>query len=100
MALHRLQNTEKRLLKSPDIGAAYKEVLWTYQEKCYIHKVSPEKDRPDQVRYLPHFPVLRPDKSTTKTRIVFDASAKFNDVSLNGIVLQEPKLQKTCLQYY
>ena len=37
--------------------------------------------------------MLRPDKSTTKTRIVFDASAKFNDVSLNEIVLQGPKLQ-------
>ena len=93
MALHRLQKTEKRLLKSPEIGEAYKEVLQTYKEKGYIHKVSPKEIRPDQVWYLPHFPVFRPDKSTTKTRIVFDASARFNDVSLNDIVLQGPKLQ-------
>ena len=33
MALHRLQNTEKRLLKSPEIGEAYKEVLQTCKEK-------------------------------------------------------------------
>ena len=56
-------------------------------------RVSRDEVKPDQVWYLPHFPVLRPDKSTTKTRIVFDASAKFNDLSLNDIVLQEPKLQ-------
>ena len=37
--------------------------------------------------------MLRPEKSTTKTPIVFDASAKFNDVSLNDIVLQGFKLQ-------
>ena len=36
---------------------------------------------------------MRPEKSTTKTRIVFDASAKFNDLSLNDIVLQGLKLQ-------
>ena len=37
--------------------------------------------------------MLRPEKSTTKTRIVFDASARFNDLSLNDIVLQGLKLQ-------
>ena len=93
MALDCLQNTEKRLLKSPEIGEAYKKVLQTYRGKCYIHKVSTKEVRPDQVWYLPHFPVLRPDKSTTKTHTMFDASEKFNDVSLNDIVLQGPKLQ-------
>ena len=93
MALRRLQNTEKRLQKFPEVGQAYSDVLHEYQKKGYIHKVSPEEKRPDQVWYLPHFPVLRPEKSTTKTRIVFDASAKYQDVSLNDAVLQGPKLQ-------
>ena len=69
------------------------DVLQMYQDKGYIRKVSPEEEKPDQVWYLPHFPVLRPDKSTTKTRIVFDASAKYEDVSLNDVLLQGPKLQ-------
>ena len=93
MALQRLRNTEKKLQKSPELGQAYMKVLQTYQEAGYIHKVPKEEKKPDQVWYLPHFPVLRPDKATTKTRIVFDASAKFNEVSLNDIVLQGPKLQ-------
>jgi len=81
MALHRLQNTEKKLQKSLELSQAYLKVLQTYQEAGYIHKVPQEEKKPDQVWYLPHFPVLRPDKSTTKTRIVFDASAKFKGVS-------------------
>ena len=56
MALHRLQNTEKRLLKSPEIGEAYKEVLQTNKEKGYIHKVSPKETRPDQVWLPTSFP--------------------------------------------
>ena len=53
----------------------------------------PEEVKPDQVWYLPQFPVLRPDNATTKTRIIFDASAKFNDDSVIDVVLQGPKLQ-------
>ena len=37
--------------------------------------------------------MLQPDRSTTKTRLVFDVSAKFNGMSLNVIVLQGPKLR-------
>ena len=36
--------------------------------------------------YLPHFPVLRPDKSTTKVRIVFNRYAKFNGISRSGAI--------------
>ena len=68
-------------------------MVQSYQDKGHIHKVLRDEVKPDQVWYLPHFPVLRPEKSTTKTRIVFDASAKLNDLSLNDIVLQGLKLQ-------
>ena len=93
MALNCLQCTEKKLKRCPWLGEAYKTVFQSYQDKGYINKVPRDEGKPVQVWYLPHFPLLRPDKSTTKTRIVFDASAKFNDVSLNDIVLQRPKLQ-------
>ena len=93
MVLNRLQCTEKKLKRCPELGKAYKTVVQSYQDKGYIHNVPRDEVKPDQVWCLPHFPVLRPDKSTTKTHIVFDVSAKFNDVSLNDIVLQGPKLQ-------
>ena len=35
---------------------------------------------------LPHFAVVRTDRATTKTRVVCDASAKCNGVSLNDMI--------------
>ena len=90
MAFKRLENTEKRLLKSPE---AYQNIIVTYQDKEYIRKVSQEDPTRHSGWFLPHFPVLRPDKSTTKTRIVFDASAKYEGISLNDVIHQVPKLQ-------
>ena len=43
--------------------------------------------------FLPHFPVLRPDKATTKTCEVFVASAKYEGISLNYQKYQGLKLQ-------
>ena len=93
MALHRLQNTEKKLQRSPELAEVYTKILQTYEKEGYIHKVPCKRIEPDKLWYLPHFPVLRLEKSTTKTRIVFDASAKFNCMSLNDIVLHGPKPQ-------
>ena len=94
MAFKRLRNTEKRLNRDPELKEAYSNVIENYITKKYIRKVPEEETAPNNVWYLPHFPVLRPDKPTTKTRIVFDASAKFNEKSLNDMMLPGPKLQR------
>ena len=94
MALCRLLNTEKRLLKNPEIGDAYTNNINQYLEKGYIRRVDPTEKSPLRKWYLPHFPVVRPDRTTTKTHIVFDASAKFKGVSLNDAIYQGPKLQR------
>ena len=92
MALQRLRNTEKRLRKSPNIGQSYSDIIENYFAKGYVRKVS-ENEIYKSKWYLPHFPVLRPDKDTTKIRIVFDASAKCQGISLNDAIYQGPKLQ-------
>jgi len=44
---------------------------------------------------IPHHAVLRPDSSTTKLRVVFDASAKSSSgVSLNNILMVGPTVQQ------
>ena len=94
MALRRLCNTEKRLLKSPETAEAYSKNIIQYLEKGYIRKIDPAEEKPSRKWYLPHFPVVRPDRATTKTRIVFDASAKCDGISLNDVIYQGPKLQR------
>ncbi len=94
MAFQRLQNTDKTLTKNVELEGIYSDIIDQYIQKGYIRKVEEEEKRPHKAWYLPHFPVLRPDKPTTKTRIVFDASAKENGVSLNDEIHQGPKLQR------
>ena len=91
MALSRLENTEKRLKKSPEVANAYSKCIEQYIEKGYVTKVQ-EHDWSLSRWCLPHFPVLRPDKDTTK--VVFDASAKYKGQALNDVILQGPKLQR------
>ncbi|XP_067040969.1 uncharacterized protein [Acropora muricata] len=93
MALRRLEGTEHRLLKSPEIARTYIDCIEQYTLKGYIRKV-PKEDRPTARWFLPHFPIVRPDRTTTKTRIVFDASARYQGVSLNDVICQGPKLQR------
>ena len=91
MALKRLENTEKRLRKNPEVAEIYKQTIEKYVEKGYVQKIS--ETSPETKWFLPHFPVIRPEKETTKVRIVFDASAKQDGISLNDIMYQGPKLQ-------
>ena len=93
MALQRLQNTEKRLKRIPEVSKAYSDCIQRYVKKGYVTKV-PAAHHSNTKWFLLHFPVLRPDKDTTKTRIVFNAAAKVKGVSLNDKVYQGPKLQR------
>ena len=44
------------------------------------------------MHYIPHHPVIRNDKTTTKVRIAFDASASSNGPSLNSCLCKGPQL--------
>ena len=60
-------------------------------------KVSTDEDHDSVKWYLPYFPVVKKDRSTTKIRIVFDASARHNGIALNDVICQGPKLQNDLL---
>ena len=93
MAEKRLHNLEKRLSKEPRIAQEYGKVISQYLTKGYVTKVSTNEDCDSVKWYLPHFPVVREDRSTTKVRIVFYASARYNGTALNDVIYQGPKLQ-------
>ena len=94
MAVKRLVSTEKHLLRKPDVAEAYSKSISQYMEKGYIRKVSPDEKQPSRKWFLPHFAIVKPQKATTKVRIVFDGSAKCDGVSLNDAIHQGPKLQR------
>ena len=75
----------------------YQRVIISYIDKECIRKVEPTVNKPKSVWYRPHFPVCRPERSTTKTRIAFHASAKFQCTSLNDHVLPGPNPQTNLL---
>ena len=48
VALNRLENMERHLLKRPQMAVAYSEVITKYLEKDYIRKVEPSEMQPMQ----------------------------------------------------
>jgi len=93
MARKRLVSTERRLMKDKEVAVAYQQVINDYLDKKYIRRVPDDERKPECQWLLPHFPVVRPEKATSKVRIVFDGSAPFEGKSLNTEALTGPKLQ-------
>ena len=71
------------------MGIKIKEQLEDFINKKYIKKLSEEElDLPhEKVWYLPIFPVKNPNKPNT-FRLVWDAAAKVQGVSLNSMLLK------------
>ena len=90
-AYKRFISTETKLTRNKSQRETYKNIIDSYLKKDQIRKVSNQEN--DKRWYLPHFAAERPEKETTKTQIVFDASAKENGVSLNDVIHCGPKLQ-------
>ncbi|XP_047040813.1 uncharacterized protein LOC124645111 [Helicoverpa zea] len=91
-ALSRLHNLEKRFLHHEDLKHDYGEFMQEYQDLHHMHQIEPSDT---DFRYLiPHHCVIRPASTSTRLRVVFDASAKTSSgISLNDIVYTGPKLQ-------
>ena len=83
----RLLRLKSRLDKDENLKNKYDDVIQD-QLKCgVIEEVTTDKGTAGNLTYLPHREVIREDKSSTKIRVVFDASAKNgNNVSLNEIL--------------
>ncbi|KAK3722295.1 hypothetical protein QZH41_006052 [Actinostola sp. cb2023] len=91
MAEARLQHLKKCFKRDPELKVKYSKVMEEYLIKGYAKELSNEEaaTKSDITWYLPHHPVLNPNKPG-KVRVVFDAAAKFAGVSLNDKLLQGP----------
>ena len=89
----RVKSLKGRLIKK-GILEDYHNIFKDYEANGIIERV-PETElgkENGQVHYLPHRPVVREDKDTTKIRSVFDASCKVNGPSLNDCLYSGPNL--------
>jgi len=93
MAEKRLKSTERRLKRDETLADKYCAIIDDYVNKDYAKKLSPkEASMPTSKQwFLPHHPVLNANKPG-KVRIVMDAAAKHDGVSLNDKLLIGPDL--------
>ncbi|XP_055542996.1 uncharacterized protein LOC129728573 [Wyeomyia smithii] len=92
IAFRRLQGTERRLARDENLRNEYTTFMDEYRRLGHMQRI----DDTDSVPrcYLPHHPVVKESSTTTKVRVVFDASCKTaTGVSLNGLLLAGPVIQ-------
>ncbi|XP_075150788.1 uncharacterized protein LOC142224895 [Haematobia irritans] len=85
---------EASLLRKPETKLMYDGVIKEYLDLQHMRPVSSTSPSDQTVCYLPHHPVINPEKLTSKLRVVFNASHKTsNGKSLNDILYVGPTLQ-------
>ena len=94
--LKRLESVENSLKRNDAKGEEYSKAITQYVKEGFAEEIRSNDNNitSERIRFLPHHAVYKEDKSTTKTRIVFDAFASEGDEpSLNDCILQGPALQ-------
>ncbi|RLU21169.1 hypothetical protein DMN91_006519 [Ooceraea biroi] len=94
--LKRLRSVNKRLYSNLELKTQYIACIEEYLSLGHMTKVDKEiNQRSPYCYYLPYHAVVKEDRSTTKLRVVFDASAKTTSgKSLNDILLVGPTIQQ------
>lgn len=95
IAKNRFQALENRLAKNPELRKHYVEFLKEYEDLGHMSKTDICLDNPTDIHnYLPHHAVVKDTSTTTKVRVVFDASSKTSsNLSLNDVLKVGPKVQ-------
>ena len=78
-AFNRLKSLDKRMRNDPKLYQDYDDVIRDYISQGIVEIVDDaEEVEAGSVHYLPHRPVIKEDRQTTKVRPVFDASSRAN----------------------
>ncbi|XP_058837430.1 uncharacterized protein LOC131693535 [Topomyia yanbarensis] len=95
IAIRRLQGTERRLARDSSLRDQYAAFMEEYLALGHMSKVDNVSAGSVKRCYLPHHPVVKESSTTTKVRVVFDASCKTSSgVSLNDVLLVGPVIQE------
>jgi len=94
-ALNRLSHLESGLEKVPQLRQQYNTAMQDYLDSGHMQIVPEGTPEPEQTYYTRHQVVIKPDSTTTKVRVVYDASATTsNEKSLNDNLFSGKKLQQ------
>ena len=90
-AIGRLNSLMNKFKRDNKFEQKYREFINELIENKHAEEITDGKEStPGESWYIPHFAVTHPKKD--KLRVVFDCSAKYNDISLNDHLLQGPDL--------
>ncbi|XP_043276020.1 uncharacterized protein [Venturia canescens] len=93
IALKRYTHHETRLKKKPELVNEYTGFLKEYESMGHMERVR-EPDVSINPVYIPHHPIIRASSTTTRVRVVFNASSITSiGTSLNDHLHIGPKLQ-------
>lgn len=98
MALRRFNLLERRLDRNSKLKEDYHEFMAEYLSLGHMRRVQDDDEHHSRAYYLPHHPVVKEASTTTKVRVVFDASAKTSSgFSLNEALSVGPVVQDDLL---
>jgi len=89
-----LRSLERGLARNSDERSQYSAFLQEYESHGHMRRIATKNEEGFQTVYLPHHPVVKSTSTTTKLRVVFNASAPssnrttLNDHQWVGIKLQ------------
>lgn len=70
IAINRLYQMERKFIKNPQLAAEYLNFITEYETLGHMKKVTAD----NTANYIPHHSVIKLTSTTTKLRVVFDAS--------------------------
>ncbi|XP_058987604.1 uncharacterized protein LOC131806835 [Musca domestica] len=92
-ACRQFLRNEASLCKKPEFKSIYDSVLEEYESLGHMAEVTQDEEQ-SMSFYLPHHAVIKPESSSTKVRVVFNASSKSSSgLSLNYTLYPGPILQ-------
>jgi len=99
IAKRRFLSLERRLENNTELKNEYIKFMNEYKELGHLEQVFDDEYINDaNTCYLPHHAVMKESSTSTRLRVVFDASCKSdNGVSLNDMLLKGPVLQDELL---
>jgi hypothetical protein len=86
---------ETRLSRDPENQQLYKKFMEEYEALHHMKKFTIDHNSEYPAYHLPHHHVLKPDSTTTRLRVVFDASSRAppSNLSLNDTLCTGPNIQ-------